>query len=228
MTFAGTASATDPSTDTTVAPVTTKAPRTVDLVKVKARCDAAIDERQVKLDEMTKRVEGAKELTSAHRDALNSTNSTSKSGLADLKTKIDGDTDGATLKTDCESIYSGFRIFALRAPQMHLAITGDREGALITKGNTVETKLSAAIATAASKGKDVSDAQAKLTDLQAKLADATSQLNGVVDNLLTFTPAQWNANHDVLKASVASEKTVRDDVKAAFADAKAIVADLRS
>lgn len=199
-----------------------------DLSVAKTRCDAAINERQVELDKLTNQSNAAKNLGAEHRSTIGSIISSSKSGLSDLNTKIDGDTDAATLKADCETIYSGFRVFALRAPQVHLAIVGDRAVALTVRGNTVAAKLDAAIQKAAANGKDVNDANVKLADMQAKLADVTSLLNGAVDNELTFTPGQWNANHDVLKSSNTSIRSAHQDLKTAFADAKAIVADLKA
>ncbi len=209
LTFAGTASAGD-------------------LSVAKARCDAAIAERQVELDKLTHKSDAAKNLTTAHHSTIVSMTSASKSGLADLQAKIDADTDVATLKSDCDSIYSGFRVFALRAPQVNLAIVGDRESNLVAKGNAIAIKLDAAIQKASAAGKDVTDANAKLADMKTKLAEATSLVNGIVDNELTFAPEQWNSNHDVLQPSDASIRSAHQDLKAAFADAKAIVADLKA
>jgi hypothetical protein len=199
-----------------------------DLTAAKARCDAAIVVRQAELSKLTHLADAAQALSSGHHSTVVSMLSTSTSGLAALKTKIDGDTDAATLKTDCQSIMTGYRVFALRSPQVHLAIVGDRESALVGKGNTAATKLDAAIQKAAGNGKDVTDATAKLADMKAKLADAASLLNGVVDHELTFTPDQWNSNHDVLKSSGTALRSAGDDLKTAFADAKAIVADLKA
>jgi len=211
VTFAGTANA---------APV--------DLTAAKAKCDAAITERVAELAKLTTRVNSAKALTADHKATVGGILSASNSGLNDLKAKIDADTDAATLKADCGQITAGFRIYALRAPQVRLALAGDRQATVLTKGTTIVPKLEAAIQKAATNGKDVTDANAKLDDLKAKLADATTLLNGLVDNELTFTPEQWNANHGVLSGAMQSLKTSQADLKTALADAKAIIADLKA
>ena len=211
VTFAGTANA---------APV--------DLTTAKAKCDASIAERVAELDKLSARVNGAKALTADHKTTVGGILSASKSGLTDLRTKIDADTDAATLKADCGQITAGFRVFALRAPQVHLALTGDRQAAGLAKSNTIVPKLEAAIQKASANGKDVTDATAKLADMKAKLADATSLLNGLVDTELAVTPEQWNANHGVLATAMTSLKTSQADLKTAVADAKAIVADLKA
>jgi hypothetical protein len=200
----------------------------VDPTAAKAKCDAAIAERVAELDKLSARVGTAKALTADHASTVGGILAASKSGLTDLKAKIDADTDPATLKADCGQITVGYRIYALRAPQVHLALTGDRQSAAVTKSNTMVTKLDAAIQKAAANGKDVTDATAKLADMKAKLADASGLLAGVVDNELAVTPDQWNANHSVLASAMQSLKSSQTDLKAALADAKAIIADLKA
>ena len=213
LTFAGTASATRPA---------------VDLTAAKAKCDAAVAVRTAELTKLTSKAAGAKNLSSGHLGTINDIISSSTSGLTDLQTKIDADTDASTLRADCETIATGFRIFALRTPQVHLAIVGDRQSAVVDKVSDLATKLDAAIQKAAENGKDVTDATAKLADMNAKLADAAGLLPGVVDNELTFTPEQWNANHTILSSSVTTLHTVQTDLANAIADAQAIVADLQA
>lgn len=213
LTLAGTASAARPAVDLTVA---------------KAKCDAAIAERVVELDKLNGRVDAAKALTAGHKATVGGILATSTSGLTDLKAKIDADTDAATLKADCGQITVGYRVYALRAPQVHLALVGDRQSAVLARGTTIAGKLDTAIQKAAAAGKDVTDATAKLADLRAKLADATAQLNGLVDHELTLTPEQWNADHTVLGATMQALNTSQADLRAALADARAIILDLKA
>jgi hypothetical protein len=215
LTFAGVASATPPSP-------------TVDLSAAKAKCDATVTQRTAEIDKLTAKASAAKNLSASHHSTIDAFLSTSRSGLVDLQAKIDADTDAATLKADCQNVFAGFRVFALRAPQVHLAIVGDRQIAVIARGNNVATKLDAAIQKAAANGKDVTDATAKLADMNAKLADAASLVNGVVDNELTFTPDQWNANHSLLSPTTTALRSAQQDVVTALADGRAIVADLKA
>ena len=213
LTFAGTASAARPAIDLSVA---------------KAKCDAAVAERMVEITKLTTRSNAAKHLSAGHLASIGSTLSSTKSGLTALQTKLDADTDAATLKADCADIATGYRVFALRAPQVHLSIVGDRQSAILAKGNNAATKLETAIQKAAANNKDVTDATAKLADMKAKLADATAKLNGVVDSVLAVTPDQWNANHSVLAGSLQALRAAQADLKAAFADARTIIADLKA
>ncbi len=99
---------------------------------------------------------------------------------------------------------------------------------IATKLDDAATELDAAIQTAAGNGIDVTDATAKLADMKAKLEDVGSLLDGVVDNELALTPAQWNADHSVLSAATTALHSAQTDLTAALADAKAIVADLKT
>lgn len=198
-----------------------------DLSTAKAKCEAAIDVRLAEIDKLSSKAGGVKLLTAGHKSTIDGFLSSSRSGLADLRVKVDGDTDAATLKTDCESVATGYRIFALRSPQVHLAIVGDRQSFAVTKGNKVADALQAAIDKAEQLGKDVTAAQASLDDMRAKLADASTQLGGTVDSELGLTPADWNADHTVLNGATTKLRAAQADLKAAFADAKAIVSDLK-
>ncbi|MEI7546450.1 MAG: hypothetical protein WCK21_00115 [Actinomycetota bacterium] len=213
LAFAGTAAASKPATD---------------LGPLKAKCDAAISTRQAELDKLSSRAGSAPHLSGGHKSTIDSIIGSSKSGLGALQTKIDADTDLATLKADCDAVASEYRVFALRSPQVHLALAGDRESAGVAKANDIAAKLQTAITKAEGNGKDVTDAKAKLADMKAKLADAGSKLSGTVDSELGLTPSQWNADHSVLAGPTQALRTAGDDLKAALADAKAIVADLKA
>ena len=199
-----------------------------DLGPAKARCTAAITERQNELNSLSGKAAGAAQLTDAHESTIASFLSSAKSGLSELQTKIDADTDPATLRADCDAVRTEFRVFALRAPQVHMAIAGDRQAAGLTKATTIAAKLQTAIQTAADNGKDVTSETAKLAEMNGLLADASSKLGGVVDAELSVTVTQWNSDHTVLSATNTALHAAQNDLRAALADAKAIIAELKA
>ena len=205
---------------------TTKPAR--DLGAERQRCEAAIDARLAELTKLDGRVAGAKDLTDAHRQAMTDINSRARAGLTDLRTKIDQDTDPAVLKTDCQSIVLDYRIFALRAPQENLVIASDAESTAVAKLQALEPKIQAAIDQAQSEGKDVTEAKQALEELKAKVADAADKDDKVADTVLAYTPADYDAHHDVLAPDHAAVKAAAADLKAARGDAKTIAKDLRS
>jgi hypothetical protein len=197
------------------------------LPAVKARCTAAIDVRLADLAKIDATLSGSKNTTAEHKSTQTASNTAAVSGLTALKAKIAGDTDAATLATDCKSIYEGYRVFALRAPQTHLVIAGDAESFAVTKLGGVVPKLSDAIDKAAAAGKDVTAAKAALTDLQAKVADAGTHANGLADSVIGYVPSDYNANHDLLDGARANAKAAAADLKAARADVSTILATVR-
>ncbi len=210
-----------------VAGTASAAEREIDLEAVKARCIEAISVRHTEIAKLGNLAGASATLTDAHEGTIDAFLAAADSGLTALQATIEADTDPAALRADCEKIASDYRIFALRSPQVHLAIGGDRAAAAITKSADIVARLETAIAEAAAAGEDVTAATAALDDMKAKLADAATQLSGVVDTELTYTPADWNANHSVLSPTTTAIRTVRTDLQAAIADARAIIADLK-
>jgi len=200
---------------------------TRDLTAVRHRCESKIDVRLVELTKLDGRVAIAKNLTDGHRQAMTDINSHARAGLTDLRAKIDQDDDPAVLKQDCQSIVVDYRIFALRAPQEKLVIASDAETSAVTKLEALEPTLQSAIDKAKAQGEDVTGAQQAFDDLKAKVADAAQQDDKVSDTVLGYTPADYDANHDVLVPARTAVKAVAGDLHAARRDAKAIADDLR-
>ena len=193
----------------------------------KAACVAAIDVRLVEITKLQAALSGAKHLADAHAEAEHATLGLGGDGLRDLRVKIGADTDPTVLKQDCDSIYAGFRIFALRAPQAQLVIADDTETFAVERLQGVVPKLSAAIARAKAEGDDTTTAAALLIDMQAKLSDAAAQSAGVADAIIGYGPADWNANHSLLDPGRGKVKAAGADLRTASADAKGIVASLK-
>ena len=204
------------------------ASRTPDLTEAKTRCGAEIDRRTAELDRLDAEVAKAPGLTAAHRAALVANLTSARQALTALAAKIAADTDPATLKTDCEAIAESLRIFALRSPQTHLVVVGDGITSGITKFDSVVATLTDAVAKAKAEGNPQADAAAAvLEDLKAKVADAAAKGGSIADTVIGYTPADYNANHDLLVPARTAAKTAREDLRAAGGDAHKIAKLLR-
>ncbi len=201
---------------------------TRDFPTAQAKCLDGIDKRLSELSSLSGKVAAATYLTDSHESTLNSIISSATSGITALRAEVAADTDVASLKEDCTAVAEQYRVFALRAPQVHYTLGADRGAAGVAKANSAITKLTDAIAAAEAAGKDVGNANELLADMQARVADADSKLAGLGDSILGYTPADWNANHDVLSPAKASLQAVRTDLKTAIDDAKAIIALLKA
>lgn len=199
-----------------------------DFPTAQAKCLEGIDKRLSELSTLSGKVAAAEQLTDSHESALNSIISSATSGITGLRAEVVADTDAASLKEDCTAVAEQYRVFALRAPQVHYTIGADRGTAAVAKAEGAVTKLTDAIAAAEAAGKDVGNAHELLADIEARVASAEAQLSGVADTVLGYTPADWNANHDLLNPAKAALQAARADLKAAIDDAKAIVALLKA
>ena len=211
FTFAGTASAAPP-----------------DLETARARCIAEIGERQVQLDILIEKASASAQLTDTHEGTIGSFVSAAKAGLADLQAEIEGDTDAASLRADCEAIATEYRVYALRTPQVHVAIAGDRTAAGVVMVSDIAIHLQDAIDAAAAAGTDVTEATALMAELQGNLSAANASLSGVVDSELGYAPSDWNANHSVLTPAMEAVRLANANVKSAIGNARAIVAELKA
>jgi hypothetical protein len=206
-----------PPVRTTVAPPvrTTVAGRpAVDSAATKVRCTAAIKARLVAIDRLTARVRVARELTDAHRRAINAYLTSARSGLEALATAIAADTDPVALEVHCAAIVTEYRIFALRVPQTHLVIVADAESAILTRMTRVAASLAAAIERAGNAGKDTAIAEEALGQLNAKLTEASAELEGVADKVVAVQPSDWNADNTILSGPSAAVRSARADLAA--------------
>ena len=199
--------------------------RTID--SVRARCQDAITKRLTALGEASGKLPQAKHLTPEHKSALDSIISETTARLKALQPKIAGDTDPATLKADCQSIFVDNRVFALVLPRTRLVVGADAGVATADRLDQVAVKLEQAIAKAEAAGHDVTQAKADLESMRGKIDAARSSVSGIPDSILGLTPANWNANHEVLTPARASLRSARDGLKEARNLARQIAGELR-
>src|SRR5207248_413887 len=77
-------------------------------------------------------------------------------------------------------------------------LTADTATAAGDKLSDIAGKLADAIAKAEAAGRDVTEAKADLDAMNAQMASAAAAAGSVPGAVLGLTPADWNANHDVL------------------------------
>ena len=216
-----------PTRSTRVAPTATVSPATVS--SLAQRCNNAIAQRFTQIDQLDNQMAASKALTSAHQSALSNELANARSGLANLQTQITAATTLAQLRTLCPQIVTGFRIYVLETPKVHLTIAADREASVATTMTGIGTKLQSAITAAQGRGEDVANAPALLADFNAKVADASSKAGAASSSVLPLTPAQYNAGtaKPVLESARDGLTQGRGDLIAARSDAAQIVTILK-
>ena len=201
--------------------------------RAKNRADQEIDRRVAALNKLATRVGAMKHITDTQKASLTTTIQTQISTLTTLKTKIDGDTDIATLRTDLQSITKSYRIFILIMPQITIMAAADRANTIADNMTTLSGKLSTRIATAEAAGKDVSTLKTTLDDMNTKIADAHTQAGIAITDVTSLVPDQGDAtkaeaNRQALLHARSKIRAAQDDLVGARKDALTISQGLKA
>jgi hypothetical protein len=197
------------------------------LAAVQAAGKAATTARITALDAAIPKVSSNKYLSSGDRSTILGTLNGDLSAMQSLQAKIAADTDVATAKADVQSIYTGYRVYAVAIPQSLYAASADAlTDSAIPSLLKAQSALQAALA-GPDKSKDTPAIDAQMADLAAQLTTAQTDSAGVSTAALAVTPAAYNANHSVLAGIRTSIKNAGVAAKAASADAKAVRAALQ-
>lgn len=147
-------------------------------------------------------------------------------GLVALNTTIEGATTRASVVTAAATITASYRVYALALPQVHLTVASDELTlSVVPLLNQAESDISKAI-TVAGPGKNVSGAQAALSDLQHQVASIGTDTAGLPAQIDAFTPTDWNANPALLSPSRQQLAAALRAAQAAGLDITTAIADL--
>ena len=171
----------------------------------RTRADGEIDRRVAALTSLLGRLNGMKHLSDDKKSNLTSQVNSAIANLQALKTKIDGDTDPATLLADKKSIVDSYRIFALFMPQIRIMAYAD---SLIDVAQLMKTKTTDATAL-------------------AKIDDAITQATNAINAVSVLTPEGYPGNKGTLDGARGMLKTAREDLKAARGSIKDTVKEMR-
>ncbi len=159
---------------------------------LKARCQAAIDQRLDHLAAAQARVNRIDTLSDAHEATIDDIIDRTQSGLTRLGNRIDASTDRPVTVGLCAQIAPDYRVYLVVLPQIHLTVAADRSQVASRIGTEVLAKLDNAIARAAEAGADVTEAQAFRDVAQAALDSADAANDGVAAAVLDVTPDSYN------------------------------------
>lgn len=196
------------------------------IASAKARCVAAIDQRETTLAADLAAVSKDDTLTPAHRAALSGMVTSDQSGLKNLRSKIESDTTAAELKADCGLIVTDYRVYAVLEPQIHLVSAADRTEHVDAQLTGISAELKAAIANSDISPVLKQSAEQSLDDLNSKISQSEQAVNPVASEVLALTPAGYPGNASTLAAARNSLQTSRAALDGAVADIQAVLKDL--
>ncbi|MGH8990408.1 MAG: hypothetical protein ACRDZ7_02645 [Acidimicrobiia bacterium] len=195
---------------------------------IRARCREAIDKRLTAMDVAADRLAEARHVTDDHEATLSGILSDTGASLTALDGEIVADTEAEALRAHCKSIFEDHRVFALVLPRTRLVVGSDTAVAATGRFDQVADRIENAIDEAEAAGKDVTQARADLEAMRAEINSAEASATGVPDGILGLTPADWNADHEILSPAREAMRSARGDLKAARDLGRSIIASLKA
>lgn len=198
----------------------------------KDRAVAEIDRRIDSLQKLEARVDAMKRVSANNKTQIKATVDAQIKTLADLKVKIQGDTDEATLKADIASITKSYRVYMLVMPQLTVLAAADRIEATVDVMTEFGTKLQTRISDAKSAGKDVSSMESAYASYKTHLANADAKATSAINLTAGLKPdngdkSVMESNNKALASARVELKSGRDELHAARKDAEIIVKALK-
>ncbi|MGD1052361.1 MAG: hypothetical protein ABR950_00885 [Candidatus Dormibacteria bacterium] len=198
------------------------------LACIDQRASSAVSARETALQTMTADVNNSADLTSSDRGTLLGQISADESGLQTLLATIDADTTVAQALADTATIVTGYRVFLLEQPKVHLVIAADTEATvestLSSKLPSIQTAINNSSASAAQKAA----AQTAFNDCTTQLAAAQSASTGIVSDVIYLLPSGYPGNQPTLVSARDQAQTARTDLGKCKTDIQTIKSDLSS
>jgi hypothetical protein len=194
--------------------------------RAKEKAAQEIDRRIASLNTLVARITAMSKVADTLKTNIKTNVQAQIDGLTALKTKIEADTDLATLKTDVKSVTDSYRIYMLVMPQTRITAAADRMATVINMMFGVGTKLQARINSAKASGADTAALEATLVDLGAKLSSAQTHATAAVNLIVALTPD--NGDKTVMASNEAAIKNAQKEIKAGHEDLVAGRKDITS
>jgi len=196
------------------------------LACIKQRSATAISDRETKLQQLTTGVNGSADLTAADRSTLLGQLQSDATGLDSLNTTIQNDTSVKQAWEDAQTIVTGYRVYLLETPKVHLVIAGDTETTVESEIGSVMPALQTAINDSTASAADKQKAQTAFDDCTSQLAAAQSASSGVVTAVIDLRPSGYPGNQPTLVSARQSVTTARQDLGTCRTDINTIRAAL--
>lgn len=190
---------------------------------LQARAVTEINNRLKVLNNVISTINNIKRISDSDRSALASQVQTEIQTLNSLLTKIQGDTDIITLRTDVQSITKAYRVFWLFIPKTHILAAADKIDDASSLMLNVVSKLQARITAG---GSGAASLQATLTDASSKIADAQTQAQNATNLVISLQPD--NGEQTVLQSNTEALQSARTDIKMGSADLRAAYQDFKT
>lgn len=196
------------------------------LTCIKQRSQVAISDRESALQTMANDLNSRKHVTASDRSALLGQVSSDESGLQTLETEIEGSTSVQQAHTLAETIVTGYRVYVLEGPKVHIAIAGDTENAVEATIQNLLPSVQTTINDSSVSQQEKQAAQEALDDCTAQLALAEKASAGASAAVIDLQPSGYPGNKPALVAGRDSVHTARTHLRSCRTDLRNIRTDL--
>lgn len=193
---------------------------------LQARAQTEITRRIKFLNEFANKIDSLKKISDSDKTALKTQIQQQVSGLTVLQSKINADTDLATLKTDVKSIVNNYYIFAFFRVKISLLVAADRLSASKTMLEGIYSKLQTRVADLKNQGENTTSLEALLSDMRKKIDDADLQFQNAQNTLSQLEAQDYPKNKTTLTTARNKIKLGATDLKNALEDATKIRQEL--
>ncbi len=196
------------------------------LAVIQAKAAADISARVTSLNQAIPAVTANAVITSGDKATLLATLNNDLAGLTALGHTIAADSTAKQAATDAATIFTTYRVYALGLPQVRYAeATDDITGGALPRLTDADTTL-AALLVGSDSAKNTPALQAAMVDLAGKISATSTATTGMSAAVLAYTPAQYDANHDLLNGPRQNLTTAQADIKAARGDIATVLGAL--
>ena len=218
---AATPSPTSSPSSSTGSNSTAHLPKDASLGTVQAHGEAAAAKRVATLNAAIAKVDADATLSSSDKSTVLGSLKADVTGMDHLHAALAADTTVTQARIDDHTIVTQYRVYRVALPQARVVRAADRATTkTLPRLQQAEERLAARLSKHAAKDSDA--AKAALADLQQQISSLQSDAQGLAAAALAVTPAQYDANHDVLSAPEAKAKAVRGVATTAAKDVKTI------
>jgi hypothetical protein len=198
------------------------------LACIRQRATTAVNDRESALQQMAGDVNSSVAIKAGDKSTLLGQINADESGLETLLGTIDADTTVAQARADTETIVTGFRVYVLEGPKVHLVIAADTEGNVESVIQSVLPAVQAAINASGASAAQKAEAQTAFNDCSSHLGAAESASSGIVVEVIDLQPSGYPGNQPTLASARQSAQTARQDLGTCYTDLKDIRQDLGS
>ncbi len=165
--------------------------RTLDLDRVKARLEGAIDRRLQQIDRLQEKVRSSDAITPGHGAQLTTELSQAQGGLRALLPEVRRAETLEELRGIANEMVEDYRIFALMTPKTVLVIVSDTGVVMAERGSEVVARISATADRAEEAGHEVGEVRELLGQAERLIAEGVGLIGPIAETVLPLQPADY-------------------------------------